>query len=242
MSNEVINWEEKLLAEAKADVAKSTPSNSTISFKAGVVTYAGQAAPDNKLQCIVINTGFERAYYEGTYDPDNIATPACFGLSLTEAVTAPHSSVADPKSDACATCPMNAWGSAERGKGKACKERKRLALIPANVLKGDPEAILRAEVALARLPVTSVKNWDNYVQFVAASKRRPSWAVVTEITTKPDARFQFQVMFNYVEDIDPLYLAQLKEKQTMVEDVLIRPFEARAEAAPAPKAKGSKHV
>jgi hypothetical protein len=240
MSNEVVNWESKLAEYAKQDAERVTPSNSVISFKAGVVTYAGQPAPDNKIRVIVIGSAHERAWYEDSYDPDNIAIPKCWGLAADD-VTAPHHSVEDPQAASCAACPMNRWGSADRGKGKACKERVRLALIPANVAVGNGDAILKAEVALARIPVTSVKNWSNYVSMVASTKKRPTFAVVTELSAKPDPRFQFQVTFDYVSDVDVQFLPQLDEKRQIAQDVLLKPFEARQEAEPAPAAKGGKH-
>ena len=46
-------------------------------------------------------------------------------------------------------------------KGKACKERRRLAIIPAAAIK-DGE-IAKAELAVLSLPVTSLGNWGNYV-------------------------------------------------------------------------------
>ena len=238
MSTEVTNWTDELAKYAKVDAEKVTPSNSVISLKAGVITYNGQPAPDNKLRAIVIGSASERAYYTDDYDPDNVASPLCWGLG-GDGVDAPSELAEEQQSDACATCPMNMWGSATRGKGKACKERVRVALIPAGLRTG--EDVLKAEVAIMRVPVTSVKNWANYVILVAHSKRRPTFAVVTEVSTKPDPKSQFVVKFDYVEDVDVEQVPFLIEKRGMAMDVLMKPFEERQEQAPPPAAKGGKH-
>jgi hypothetical protein len=38
-----------------------------------------------------------------------------------------------PQSDLCKTCEHNQWGSADKGRGKACQNRRRLTMIPAGV-------------------------------------------------------------------------------------------------------------
>lgn len=74
---------------------------------------------------------------------------------------------------ACATCPMNQWGSEHQrrggqGKGRACKEMRRLLLF----VDG------RALPALMSLPPTSIKTWDAYCSALHA-KRSAYFAVRT---------------------------------------------------------------
>lgn len=238
MSTEVTKWDEELAKYAKQDAEKVTPSSSVISLKAGVITYNGQKAPGNKLNCIVVGSVSERSYYPDDYDPDNPASPACFGLD-TDTVTAPHPMSAEPQSDACATCPMNKWGSAARGKGKACKEKVRLAIIPSKL--SDGEAVLKAEIARLTMPVMSVKNWSNYVTLVSHSKKRPTFAVETQIGTQPDPKSQFVVTFEYVDDVPVALTPYLLEKRELATEVLMTPFEPREAGEAKPTAKGSKH-
>jgi hypothetical protein len=72
----------------------------------------------------------------------------------------------------CATCQMNQWGSEHQrksGKGKACKEMRRLLLL----IDG------WALPAILALPPTSIKAWDNYCSSLA-SKRGAYFAVKTK--------------------------------------------------------------
>lgn len=77
-----------------------------------------------------------------------------------------------PEVFGCATCPMNQWGSEHQrrsGKGKACKEMRRLLLL----IDG------YAMPAVLALPPTSIKAWDNYCSALAA-KRGAYFAVKTK--------------------------------------------------------------
>ena len=239
---ELTNWVEKMAALATQEAAQARPSSGNISFRSGMISYESQAVPDNKLDCIIVGVANERTYYEGTYDPDNISNPTCFAIVPNEEEPTPHHSVPNPPAQACNECPWDAWGSAGNGRrGKACQQRKRLVAIPADAVK-DAETLLGAEVASMKLPVTSVKNWDNYVLHVARTAQRPTWAVVSQVSTAPDAKTQFKVSFNYLEDVDVTLLSALEEKVQNSAPILLRPYDLSATAEEdAPKAKGSKH-
>lgn len=239
-SKEVANWDAELAKYAQQAAETATPSNSVISFKAGAITYQGQTAPTGKINVLAVASAAERTYYEGAYDSNNVTSPDCWGISLGKTVETPNAQ--NPVHDNCAECPLNKWGSAKVGKGKACKERKRLALIPADAVKGGGEGVLRAEVALAHIPVTSVKNWDNYVLRLATTAKRPPFAVITELSTRPDPKTQFQVQFDYLEDVDPALLPSLLEKIELAKDVVLKPYAPKAALKEEPKAKGSKHA
>ena len=106
------------------------------------------------------------------------------------------------QSDKCSTCPKNEWGSSTNGgKGKACRETRRLLLIPADSITS-VDAIKTAEVAALRPPVTSLRNYANYVQTIAATLKRPPLAVITEISVAPDAKTQFKVNFKMIKAIE----------------------------------------
>ena len=54
---------------------------------------------------------------------------------------------------ACRTCPFNAFGSG-KGKGKACKETRRLLMLPKDSASGIPLVI--------SLPPSSIRNWQAF--------------------------------------------------------------------------------
>lgn len=79
-----------------------------------------------------------------------------------------------PESFDCSSCPMSQWGSEHKranGKGKACKEMRRLLLL----IDG------WSLPAIFSLPPTSLKAWDSYCSSLQ-SKRGSYFAVKTKFT------------------------------------------------------------
>lgn len=187
-----------LAEQAKAAAAAERPNVSKISLKSGVISYGGAPVKDNVLDCIVLVATYRNTFYHGRYDPDNIVNPTCFSLSEKDEGMVPDAIVTEPIHATCDGCPNREWESdMNGGRGKACKETRRLILLPASVLS-DPDpikAIKTGELAILDLPVTSVKNYSQYVNVLAASIGLPIWACVTAISAKPDPKTQFKVLF-----------------------------------------------
>ena len=130
----------------------------------------------------------------------------------------------------CRGCPKNEWGSDPRpgSRGKACKEIRRLAVIPyTDTLT--PENVADTEMAIIKLPVTSVKTWSNYVNKVGASLKRPPWSVITLIKVVPDQKTQFKVLFDCVNAVEPAFLTPLNSKREAVMPALTAPYDVPSE-------------
>jgi len=226
-SKELVNLDDLLLGLAKEATAVERPSVSTIGLRAGQLSYNKQPVAGNKLDCIVIASTHANLYYEGAYDPDNLANPVCYSYSQDGVGMKPHPASSKPQAEICDECPHNKWGSAEKGKGKACKNVRHLALIPATT---KAEEVATAELAVIKLPVTSVKNWANYVNKIATLFSRPPLGVVTTIGTQPDAKSQFQVIFNQVQPVENEMLKPLIDRMGSARGILERVYEANDES------------
>jgi hypothetical protein len=233
-SKDLVNMDEFLASLAKEATALEKPAGSSIGCKAGVLSYNGNPIPGNKLDAIIIASTHTNLFYEGKYDPSNISSPVCYAYSQNGEGMKPHPSSSKPQSTACDTCPQNEWGSSPNGgKGKACKNSRALALIPAST---KPEEVTTAEVAVLKLPVMSVKNWTMYVQKLSALHQRPPLAMVTQIGTVPDQQSQFRVTFTDLAPLKDMGMVKgLLNKQEQALALLEREYEANeaAEAAPA---------
>jgi hypothetical protein len=218
----LVAWEEELAKSANEVAALETPKLANFSFRAGVLAFNGVALPGNKLECIVVASAFIHRLYEGAFDADNPQSPICFALSLSGEDMAPHEDSVQPQSEKCETCENFKWGSAEKGRGKACKAGRRLILIPRTALIN---GIGKAEMGMATLPVTSVRGWGNYVNALATQYRRPPWAMLTEMSVVPDVKTQFQVKFQPLGMVDNEHLAELRAKIEMANAVLLAPYE-----------------
>ncbi len=229
-SKELTDWEGKLAEQAVAVAAKERPTVSSISLRGGIMSYEGDALPNNELKCIVVNHCFENRWYKGAFDPDNIDSPQCFAIALDKEELKPHAN-ADAQTDGyCVKCSKNEWGSDPRpnSRGKACKEIRRLALLPYTLEIG-PENIADTEMAILKLPVTSVRNWGNYVNKIGAGMKRPPWSVITMISVVPDQKTQFKVNFNCEGAVPTEMLTPLNDKREAVLSALTAPYDAPSE-------------
>lgn len=185
-----------LAAEAKEAAAKERPAVGIFSTQSGVLSYSGTPVPGNKVEVVVLAAAFRNVFYAGKFDRNNIVPPNCFSLSEDDKDMAPHENVAEPVHPTCDGCPNDAWGSDPNGgRGKACKQSRRLVMLPADCVDKDEAAIMQAEFAKMDIPVTSVKNYSSFVNVLSATAGVPPYAAVTEISVVPDLKTQFKVVF-----------------------------------------------
>lgn len=230
MTNEITNYDEELAKLAKAAVAKEKPTSSTLTVKAGILAYNGTAVAGNKLECIIIASTHANLLYEGKYDPNNITNPVCYAYSEDPDTIElkPHPKSSKPQCETCADCWANQWESdPDGGRGKACKNSRVLALIPAGVTAED---VATAEVATLKLPVMSVnKKWAPYVHKVATLYGMPPLAMKTIVGTQPDAKSQFLVTFDDAGVVDKTLIGGLIKKAGEAKLLLEREYEPNRE-------------
>lgn len=180
---------------AQEAAAAEEISGTFITVRGGVMQFNKQPIAGNKLDVVVADSILENVYYEGDFDPDNPSSPVCYAFGKSDDEMRPHPKSSKPQHATCKGCPMNEFGSADKGKGKACKNTRRLALIPAGESDLNNGRMEISEAAYMKLPVTSVKNWSLYVNQVSVAHKRPPFGVVTEISVTPDPKTQFKVNF-----------------------------------------------
>lgn len=226
-STAVVAWQDEIKKLAIKTAETEKPSGSWVSFKNGVMKINDTPMKDNKVEMVVLEAVFENQFYKNRYDPNKAETPICYALGENDEDLAPHPNSPEPQNVDCATCSKNAWGSdPQGGKGKACKNVRRLAIIAANDLGNVP----KAQVALAKLPVTSVKNWATYASQIANVLHLPPLAVVTEMREEPDAKNQFVINFELIRKIeDGEVLQALLNKRKDIHSLAYAPYEVIAE-------------
>lgn len=248
-------WEQKFAAAAErsANAEKDSVGGGLqgISLRNGVLSVDDQPVPGNELDVVVLCAVHENKWYAGDYDPDTPQIPACYAFRTEEEADegkpmAPHAESTDPQGDAdgqCEGCEHNQWGSADRGRGKACKNIRRLALVTSDSIES-ANALEEAEVRTLSLPVTSVRAWATYVRnTLATDLGRPYWGVVTNIKVVPDKKTQFRVVFTLGEliDFDDALFTALEKRQQATLPELVKPYILvdREDEPPARPARGS---
>lgn len=136
--------EAMLLADAKdvaaAEKTSEYPWLPITTGKEFVLDDEKQADP---MRCIVLVGAFENSYYKTAYDSKNPTPPDCYALGFQEDFLAPPADLDGRINDKCAGCAKNEWGSGV-GRGKACGNHRRLALMA-------PDAQNPAEAAICFL-------------------------------------------------------------------------------------------
>lgn len=194
-------YKEELAALARAkskEEAKTGGGAQFISFKGGDMTIDGVDVEGNALRCVILETVQENHFYDTEYDPDQPASPICYAFGSDPDEMKPHEASPQPQCDSCAECPHNEWGSADKGKGKACSNVRRIAVMAEDGLD-DPD---NAEVRFAKIPVMSVKNLAKYVKDLDRLYELPPLGVVTEMSLKKDIKSLFRVNFKMCETIE----------------------------------------
>lgn len=233
-SRALVNWDTELAKEAEAAASREASTGgggNFFSFRGATLSYQDSPVPNNEMAVVIVDSIFENVYYEGRYDPENPAPPTCFAFAREESELQPHKVVvaADQAVNSeCESCPMNEWASADTGRGKACRNTRRLAVINAGSLgdrgrfePADMDHLASTEIAYMRLPVTSVKGYATFVKQVAGTLRRPPYGIFAKIRVVPDAKSQFKVVFEAIDqvpnDLMDVVVRRRKEAQISIE-------------------------
>jgi hypothetical protein len=239
-------------AEAAASMERGAPMGRNFSFKGGQMVFDGAPVKENEVVVIIAGAVIAKTFYEGDYDPDNPEAPVCFAFDTDPDNLAPiPEDVADLQNDVCATCEWNQFGSADRGKGKACKDARRLALLPAGTIQRngdidlveDPNELAKAEFGFAVLPPTSLTPYATFVRQVANTMKRPPHGIYAIMKCNPDPKNQFVISWEVVDLVPEKTLAAVMERHDEAQKALIQPYtypseEERAERAKPARGKG----
>ncbi len=239
-STAVVPWEEEMRkrAQTKAASEKVSGLTSKLSTRGGILSIDDTPVEDNELRVIVISSVFENQLYKEAYNPNRPTVPGCYSFSDPEAESpedgmAPHEDADDKQGDdngLCANCWANQMGSADIGRGKACKNIRRLAVITEDALES-AEDLINAEVRMLNVPVMSTKNWAKFVNQISEDMGRPPEAVVCLIKVVPDPKSQFQITFKFEEliNFDQDLWTAMQKKVNEVNKQIVAPYPHQAD-------------
>jgi hypothetical protein len=107
--------------------------------------------------------------------------PICWAVSRAYDGLAPSPDAVEPQAESCASCPKNVFGSAPNRKAKACRNARRLAIVP-------PDATLETEPMILTTSPTAISAFESYVLGLA-TENKMSVEVVTLIAFDPASDF-----------------------------------------------------
>lgn len=240
----VVTWKEKMAKVAAQAAASEATKGGFLSFKGGRLSYDDTYIPGDKLNVIVIDSLLENTWFEGEYNANKPAAPACYALGRVEEELVPHEESSIPQHQTCVDCPKNEWGSDRRGgRGKDCKNTRRIAVIPADVLTAeDPiAAIKKANVVMCKLPVTSIKAYSKFINGVVKVLGKAPFNVVAELSVTPSDINLFSVNWKVLEEIKGDDILQaLYDKHVSIEKLMFQPY-PKMDEEEAPKQASKKY-
>jgi hypothetical protein len=240
------DWEITLAEKTKNEVATEVLGVPRITHKGGLLKIDGNKVEGNKLNIVIVAYGLSKTFYEGEYDPNAEGqTPDCYAFGSAEpgaeGKMTPHEQAPNKVCDSCAACAHNRFGTAKKGNGKRCSDKRRVLCI---VEVKDEDSIQKAQVRQFEIPPGSLRNWGNYLkglkEVTASGNVR---TVVTEFSAEPGEKGAHVLTFKPVGRLSKdLALAALAKGQE-VETDLFAPFPTiQKTEAPKRSAKASAKV
>jgi hypothetical protein len=144
----------------------------------------GKAVP-HEINIIVVDMLKEvsREYYASDYDPDGRASlPDCWSPDGRT----PDAKAPNRQGSGCASCNMNIDGSGSKGRGKACRFKRRIAVLVEGDPTGDIYQMSFAAKSLFGKGVGNEHPFESYCNYLKANGEAPD-TVVTKVMYDLDA-------------------------------------------------------
>jgi DNA repair exonuclease SbcCD nuclease subunit len=242
-STALVKFDELFAQEAARLAAKEKPQAGFrfLTIQGSTLHLDGDPIKDNTIDLVALGSVHENQYFVGRYKPGSTQPPECYAFADEneedpEKSMKPHPDAASPQAKTCAQCQHNIMGSADEGRGKACKNVRRLTFIAPDSM-ADARKIREAEVLALKVPVTSTSNWGRFLHRLNSDYGRPPWTVVTEVKTVPDAKTQVKVLFTLKQTHDQWTqdtVDAMRKKVAEVLPLMVAPRTPRIAAPEAP--------
>jgi hypothetical protein len=207
------DWRERLRERATADAAVSEGADDSgfpwINTRGGRARYNDEEL-EMPIRVVILGARHDYRYYQERFDPDNPGSPTCYALGVDVLKLAPPADLKSKENPTCEGCPNDAFGSDDRGKGKACSQRIRVACVPWTDDEGEMENVQGARIMF---PTMSRKNYHQYAKKLTKGFGLPLYAAVAELDVKPHDKYQWEVTLKPVGAISDPGLLDVLEKR-----------------------------
>lgn len=213
-STAVVNYEEQLRQELAALSGQvEAPSSNKISLNGKLFTLADGKSSPGPINVIILDWISAFAFYEGVYNKNVKKPPICFAQGKDIKLLEPSANAPKRQGVDCASCPQNQWKSGAGGTGKACKNQRKLIMVPAPT---DDNLIIDYMQTLFVSP-KGLKNWDGYVNDLKRDYGKLPLQVVTEVSFNPNESYPM-LQFKFVAHHG--HLEQIMRLRAKYQDVL----------------------
>jgi len=243
----------KLALEAAKQEAKTGGGN-FISTRNAQFKIDGQPVPGNQLAVVIVDSVICNTLYEDDFNPDSPAVPLCYAYGRDEDEMGPHDDAKDPYGNKalvgeeehfeeaaeegtnCSACPHNKFGTARKGRGKRCKNGRRIAINPAGNMSKDGKfeafrdaaQFEKAPIKLLNVPPSSIVGYANFVKQVVNGLGVPPLQVFARMWIEPGDN-AYKVCFEALEKAPDNLQAVLLKRMREARGVIEVPFVERVE-------------
>lgn len=213
---------DKALSKHVSDAAAriERPAGQTIGIKGKKFKYKNDVI-GRVANFVIVDFIRANAYYDTPFHEDTIELPACLALSVDGENMVPLEHAPRKQNAQCDGCEQNAWGSADIGRGKACAEQYRIAVLAVDHSR--KETYANCEMATITVPPTSKQNFGDYVHALDEKTGRPPLAFLTEMSFDDNIDHEvllFEVSKSYK---DAKTLSQILGRADEARDMLMTP-------------------
>ncbi len=165
----------------------------------------------------------QKSYYANPYNPKAKAgAPDCQSIDGDY----PHPNVKNPVHPDCLGCPMNKFGSAKIGKGKACNDKKAIAVVMHDKTSGSVFKVM--------LPATAITPLDLYAKDLSQKGYNPAMVITRFYFGMNKNNFSI-VQFEAVEQVSKTQAEDVeKQMDSGIVARVLEPFTPKAEDDDAP--------
>lgn len=169
-------YKEQIQREIAAAATSISGTRAKISTRNKVFTLPDSTVVQPPMNAIILDWYTAHAYYPKRFTPNSkeFNPPVCWAVGKNPKTLAPHTTVEAPQADSCENCQMNQYGTSSVGAGKACRNARRLVIVP-------PDFDENSTPLLLETSPTAIKNFDNYVDSLMNMHGVMPFQVVTEI-------------------------------------------------------------
>lgn len=180
------------------------PAGRMINLKGKVFTLPDGSSSSDPIDIVILDWRAYNTYFTGNYNPNKLEAPVCFALNKNIIDMQPAKSAPNPQNEFCnkqpggkPCCPRNEWGSDPGGgKGKACKNTRKLAVISAHSDKKD--------VFILQVSPTGIKHFEKMVNHLAKMDLHPVQMITrvsfVEDSAYPTLRFEAVAQHEMLEE------------------------------------------
>lgn len=161
----------------------AAPSGFNIGTKGKQFAFPDGKTSDGPIDAVILDWRNVHQYYPGVYNQNKPEPPKCFAVAKNLDDLAPPEGLTTAVHETCKGCPKDEFGSAPGGgRGKACKNSVKLAIVPADATVDTP-------VWTINVSATAIRNWTNYTNTLSSTLGVLPIQVVTELKFNPNESF-----------------------------------------------------